>query len=291
MPVIRLGSDFARYEFSNDQDIEFLPHATERHGALQVVGGRRIIHIGGRLRYRGAIGMIAEVYKNVSEVVFLEGRHIVMEKSADAFVAGGTSRHELPFKHFPDVYIQNCRVDGVRGAAAALHADALQMDYAARSINVDRFTANTNYQAFFMRPEPSGGRVLSHIDLRRCNFTKNQVPGDPEPTKLIYFATSDAELGAAGHKLYLTEVWCEIPVGENPRDYVYPKVGSALGEDAISSYIWWPELPQVVQDLRGRPGRVRIGSPRGGDFVAAAEVGLDYLSPNYQAPHDLPIEP
>lgn len=277
-----LPEKFHRVEATAADSLVFLPCPKARTGALQVVGAGSVVHIGGLLRFRDSTGNIAEVYKDISRSVFLEGRHIIMEKTADAFVAGGTSRHETPFVRFPDVYIQNCRVEGVQGAAAALHADAFQMDFAANSINIDKFTADTNYQVLFMRPEPSGGRVLSHIDLRRCNFRKNRVPGDPEPTKLVYFGTSAAEVAAAGHRIFLTEVWCEVPAGQNPRDYVYPKVGSELASDAIGPYVWWPSLTQVVRDLQGRPGKVRIGVPPGGDFVPASAVGLDYVSPGYQ---------
>lgn len=281
MTTRTLTTGFNRFDLATGERLTLEPAAGERTGALQVVGGESVVAIGGRVRFGGANG-VAEIYKNVAGAIFIEGRHIIMESSADAFVAGGTSRHETPFTLFPDVYIQNCRVEGVRGAYEALHADVFQMDCSARSLNIDRLTADTNYQALFLRPEPGGGRILSHIDLRRCNFRKNDVPGDAGPTKLLYFGASQDEVAGASHRIYLTEVWCDIPAGGNPRDYVFPKEGSALGEERRGRFIWWPGLTRAVQDLKGRPGRIWIGVPPGGDFVPAAAAGLGYVSPGYQ---------
>lgn len=282
MIVAALDAGFRRIELSPSDELVITPAAVERTEGLQVVGGASVVAIGGRVRFSSAERKVAEIYKNVSRRIFIEGRHILMESSADAFVAGGTSRHETPFVLFPDVYIQNCRVEGVRGAYDALHADVFQMDLSANSINIDKLTADTNYQVLFMRPEPNGGRILSHIDLRRCNFRKNGIPGDPEPTKLIYFASSDEELAAAGHRIFLSDVWCEIPAGQDPRAYVYPMKGGEIAEDVLGRFIWWPGLGRQIVDLQGRPGRVRIGRPPQGDFVPAASVGFGYVSPGYQ---------
>lgn len=282
MIVAALGAGFRRIELSPQDELAIIPAPIERTEGLQVVGGASVVAIGGRVRFSSADRKVAEIYKNVSRSIFIEGRHILMESSADAFVAGGTSRHETPFRLFPDVYIQNCRVEKVRGAYDALHADVFQMDLSANSINIDKLTADTNYQVLFMRPEPNGGRILSHIDLRRCNFRKNDVPGDPEPTKLIYFASSDTELAAARHRIFLSDVWCEIPAGQDPRKYIYPMNSSEIAEDALGRFIWWPNLGRQIIDLRGRPGRIRIGRPPQGDFVPAASVGLGYVSPGYQ---------
>lgn len=281
MTNVRLKTGLHRLESPSDADLVLEPNLATRTGAVQIVGGARVSNIGGQTRFSGT-GIIAEIYKNISEVVFLEGRHIIMEKSADAIVAGGTSRHETPFVLFPKVYIQNVRVEGVRGTYDALHADVFQMDLSAHSINIDKLTADTNYQVLFMRPEPYGGRILSHIDLRRCNFRKNAIPGETGPTKLIYFGTSDAEVAAVNYKIYLTDVWAEIPAGQDPHDVIFPKHGATIGSDAISPYVWWPELGGIIQDLDGNPGRVRLGAPPGGDFVPAGSVGLNYVSPGYQ---------
>jgi len=273
---IEVPVDFFRKELAADQDAVFIPPQVERRSVFQCVGGRHVHYVGGKVVCEWE-GSAAERYKDVSGSVFIEGRHIVMKYTGDAFSGGGTFRKEKTFRFFPNVYIQNCRVENVHGSYDALHADIFQMDYALRGLNIDRLTGDTNYQALYLRPMAP----VSSIDLRRCNFRRNAGPGDKE-TFLIYFFRHHEDVERSSHMIYLTDIYCEIPEGLDPMQCFSPRKGLAQGADAEGPYVWWPDLTQRIQDLNGRPGRIRLGRPPGGDFVTAANAGLNYRSPGYQ---------
>lgn len=265
---------FFRTELEADQDAVFMDPQTERRGTFQCVGGRHVHHVGGKVVW-DQDGSAAERYKDVSGSLFIEGRHIIMKRSGDAFSAGGTAREEKTFRFLPNVYIQNCRVENVHGSFDAVHADIFQMDYAIRGLNIDRLTGDTNYQALFLRPLAP----VSSIDLRRCNF---RLTGDNKETFLIYFFKNHDDIERSSHMIYLTQIYCEIPNGLDPLQCFSPRTGLSLGADADGPYVWWPDLTQRIQDLNGRPGRIRLGRPPSGDFVTAAQAGLNYRSPGYQ---------
>lgn len=268
---------FFRKELTVDQDAVFIPPRAERRGSFQCVGGRHIHHVGGKVVWGGE-GSAAERYKDVSASLFIEGRHIVMKRSGDAISAGGTFRKEETFRFFPNVYIQNCRVENVHGSLDEVHADIFQMDYAVHGLHIDRLTGDTNYQALFLRPMAP----VSSIDLRRCNFRRTAGSGDHGETFLIYFFKNYDDVERSSHMIYLTEIYCDIPAGLDPLHCFSPQSGLSQGADAEGIYVWWPDLTQRIQDLRGRPGRIRIGRPPSGDFVAAAHAGLNYRTPGYQ---------
>lgn len=268
---------FFRKELTVDQDAVFIPPRSEREGTFQCVGGRHIQHIGGKVVWDRE-GSAAERYKDVSASLFIEGRHIVMRRSGDAISAGGTFRKEKTFRFFPNVYIQNCRVENVHGSFEDVHADIFQMDYAIRGLYIDRLTGDTNYQALFLRPLAP----VSSIDLRRCNFRRMAGSGDHGETFLIYFFKNYDDVERSSHVIYLTEIYCEIPDGLNPLQCFSPRTGLSQGVDADGPYVWWPDLTQRIQDLHGRPGRIRLGRPPSGDFVTAAQTGLKYRTPGYQ---------
>ena len=268
---------FFRKELAADQDAVFVPPRSERQGVFQCVGGRHVHYVGGKVVW-DADGSAAERYKDVSGSLFIEGRHIVMKRSGDAFSAGGTFRKETTFRHIPNVYIQNCRVENVHGSYEGVHADIFQMDYAIRGLNIDRLTGDTNYQALYLRPLAP----VSSIDLRRCNFRRTVGPGGGKETFLIYFFRHYDDVERSSHMIYLTEIYCEIPDGLDPLQCFSPRKGLSRGEDAEGPYVWWPDLTQQIQDLQGRPGRIRLGRPPSGDFATAADTGLNYRSPGYQ---------
>ena len=274
----QLPTGFFRAKLDPDADAVFLPGSQPRIGTFQCVGGRHLYHVGGKQVWDWD-GGAAERYRDVAGSIFIEGRHIIMKRSGDAISAGGTFREDRYFKLFPDVYIQNCRIENVHGSYDAVHADVFQLDYALRSLKVDRLTADTNYQAFYLRPVAP---ILSDVDLRRCNIKLNLSKDSIEKATLIYLFRNNDDVANSNHTVYLTDVYCEIPSQLNPLQYFSPRTGLHLGADGEGQYVWWPSLTQRIKDLHGRPGRIRIGPPPGGDFVPAASIGLKYRSPGYQ---------
>jgi hypothetical protein len=278
MHRVSLPTGFSRQEFSDEDDVIFIANSAERVGTFQCVGGRNVQHIAGKQVWDWQ-GGAAERYKDVSTSVFIEGRHIVMKRSGDAFAAGGTHRQSPPFRLFPDVYIQNCRVENVKGSFDGVHADVFQMDYSIGHLRIDRLTAETDYQALFLRPVVP---VKGDIDIRRSNFKLNVRHGPQPHTRLLYLFRNGEDVERSRHIIFLTEVYCEIPHGMDPRGFFSPRQGLEIGGDEIGTYLWWPHLTQRIKDDKGRPARIRLGPPPDGDFVKPASVGLGYRSPGYQ---------
>ncbi|MGF9567108.1 hypothetical protein [Neorhizobium sp. JUb45] len=274
----QLPVGFFRQELDPLADAVFLPSEQVRNGTFQCVGGRHVHHVGGKQIWDWD-GGAAERYKDVSHSIFIEGRHIVMMRSGDAFSAGGTYRQAAPYSLFPDVYIQNCRVENVRGSFDEIHADVFQLDYSLHDLKIDCLTADTDYQGLYLRPTVA---ISGKIDIRRCNFTLNTANGLQPSARLIYLFKNMSEVSDTRHLLYFSEVYCDVPHGLDPRTFFSPRQGMEIAADAQGTYVWWPDLSQRVMDLKGQPARIRIGKPPNGDFAPATSVGLGYRSPGYQ---------
>jgi hypothetical protein len=272
--------------FSDSVDVILKPNAQVRTGRLIIEGGRRIRDIGGKQDLTETKGTIANTYLNVVEDIFIEGKHIVLSnrtEECDAFQAGGTARKTQPQTKRPQLTMQNVRIEGLHGTYNTLHADGLQNDYATSAIRMDRVTITTNYQALFLRPASGDAIALTgDIDLRRCNFRRNDIPGDPaETTKMTYFAQDESEFKAADRRILLTDVWIEVESGVDPKTQVSPSYGTEIGEDRRGRFLWWPRMPTLITDVNGEPGKIYLGVPPEGDFAPEENVGLDYISPGY----------
>jgi hypothetical protein len=275
---IALPTGFFRQVTDHQTDVTFLPNKVARVGTFQCVGGRKIRHIGGQQIWDWE-GGAAERYRDVSQSIFIEGRHIIMKRPGDAFSAGGTPKGSLSYKLFPDVFIQNCRVENVSGSFDRIHSDVFQLDYSVNNLKIDCLTADTDYQALYLRPAVA---IRGDIDIRRCNFTLSTQNGLQPSARLIYLFANMTEVSTTRHMIYFTETYCDVPQGEDPRAFFSPRQGMEVASDKDGAFVWWPLLTQRVKDLKDRPAKIRLGKPPAGDFAPADRVGLGYISPGYQ---------
>jgi hypothetical protein len=256
-----------------DQDaIIRLPKRPRRPGAdLRIVGGRHVRLIGGqtmgRLQWADGTGSI-----------FVEGLAIDLTATPnrDAIVVAGARDAS------PDVYLQSVLVTGVQGTFAGTHADVFQPYGAIGHLRVHCFTADTNYQGFFIRPEhPIKSATFSHVNM------KFNALGAPESNTFLFWSRNLRESPARGDAHYPVEygpqVYAEANAKMPGRAAAFPPPGFRLpGRDerefdgiaAADGSVTWPLSSGIV-------GQVLLGSPPSGDFVRLADVGVNYRSPGY----------
>ncbi|MDQ4131788.1 MAG: hypothetical protein M3179_00960 [Actinomycetota bacterium] len=171
-----------------------------------------------------------------------------------------------------DVQIENVRITGVHARDEVSytdnHPDCVQ-PLGVKALRVDRFTCSTDAQAFYL---DNGDGALGRVDIRRTNVsgTVNTYP------YLFHRVQRDQT-----YPLTLSDVW----VKPQPGDSLFGSVSNVLMKGgayqgkytaSVSRNLTasWPDDPTVT-------GLIRSGTPAGGDFVPAASVGLNYVSPGY----------
>jgi hypothetical protein len=263
--------------FGTTEDVIFTWPGTNRTASFTVTGGRNIRIIGGACVKSTAGSAIR--FSGVTGSIFLEGLLIDMTAiSADAINAGGNTA--AAFTLFPDVYIQNCRIIGVNGTAAATHADAFQPQASLGRLFIDNCTIVTTYQGIFVPPTTF---PISELHISRTNFAYTDVDSSLI-TYPLWFLNTGAPADVP-YPVYLSNVYlAPRPTQNITADCMYPSLGlldnngiavGALTDDSnVSGY--WPAFNKVT-------GSVLSGAPPGGDYAAAGSVGLGYTSPGYAA--------
>ena len=256
-------------------------------GRINLSDGQRLRMIGGSLAPSSSVSGFALAAVRFQHSIFLEGLNInCTAASIDGIKAGGDVRTGTNPTLYTDTYIQNCRIMGVHGTEAGLHADCYQLDYMCKRLRFARCTMASNYQWLFLHPKPTGQPQLisQGLDIRDCNFRHNGItPMDaPSSRKPLFLANDEANLLETTHAIQLTNVWCEW-ADVTGITIVSPNAsaGAAMGSDSISPYIHWPDHPTRITDKDGRPGIVRVGVPPGGDFCPSGTPGANYVSPGY----------
>lgn len=259
--------------FGSTTDVILSPAATARTSRLIVEGGRHVRMIGGSHVLTDEAGTIAVNAVDITGSIFIDGQLIDLSgrtAECDALQAGGTIRTTVPQTKFPDVYFQNCLVLGVHGTEAGLHADGFQMDRSLNWLRMHMVTVYSSYQWLFLRPLPT---VTGGIDLRRCNFRWYDAAGRDDQNNLhpFYLALNDTELASVSYPIFLTDVWIDNTGVSDPLTLVSPSSSAEIGSDGVSPYIHWPTHSRI-RDIGGLPGRVRLGTPPGGDYTTAADL-------------------
>lgn len=247
--VVKVPPTYYTGTFAPDQDVTFLWPNTPRWSSFSCTGGRHVRIVGGQAVKTTAGAAVNFV--GVTGSVFLEGLAIDMGGiSADAIDVGGSPT--APWDARPDVYVQNCRIVGVTGSHAGIHADILQPQGAVGGIYVDGLTGSTDYQGLFLPPQ----KPIDRIELHRVNLSYN--PGVDHVTYLLWLADDGATTYT---RVTLDDVWLE------PRP-----------EQALTDTFYPPTRDLARINVRGS---VRCSLPPHADFVPAGSVGLGYVSPGY----------
>ncbi|WP_250445553.1 hypothetical protein [Actinotalea sp. C106] len=235
-----------RLDDSRDYVLQMPSTPLEVEGGLTVSGGRNVVLVGGTI----SIPAGAEQTNHAHRGLFLKNQTGTVHVEGLLITGVGLGEGiNLDQREGAVVQLQNVRVETTQGSLETNHADVLQTWAGPRVLRVDRLSAATEYQGFFLLPQQFGTQAQPEVvDLRRVDLR-----GTPESGYLLW--RDDLEW-----PLTVQDVWV-APRNPSSRDsFLWPK-GSGPGTEA------WPQ--------------VDVGTPPGGEFVPAGLAGTGYTSPGY----------
>lgn len=180
----------------------------------------------------------------------------------------------------PNIYIQNCRAQGMHGHLSGVHSDGIQTQGVIGNLFVDKFTVYTNYQGLFLSPQ-FGWKSLN---LHRINVVYRAMAGVENDADTYLVAFHDLATGIDYYPyepfnpIYLDRVWG------------WPLRNEGIAQKHVQpSTDWDPSDISAIPSGGGAAwqsglncvGRIQYGLPPGGDFVRALQVGANYQSPGY----------
>jgi hypothetical protein len=277
---LHVGPDRLRLRDRRDY-ILVLPRARKKTGVLEIRGGRNIRVIGGYLSVSRAgpnIVIADGPEARDGRVVHLEG--LLIDGSSGAQSDG--IRINAPRAI---VQVVNCRIVGLKGRKAGLHADVIQPFGGMKALRIDGLTASSHYNNLFLRREndPLGPRIGA-VTIRNANifgYWNGRRASPPETLRAISFGTQTVDPSNStsstncrmSARLVLRDFYIR-PARKRPGQFVYPhdrmqRAGCPARLSADGRRISWPALDRVN-------GVARIGRPPGGNFVPVSAVGLNY---------------
>ena len=228
-----------------DQDSDYLLRMPDEPltAPLSIWGGRNVVLIGGEIDIPlGEGGKVdrALALKATTGTFHVEGLKITGDGLGEGI--------NLDQPEGATVQLQNIWIDPVQGARGDNHADVIQSWAGPSVLRIDRLSAQTTYQGFFLLPNQFGEQPQPELfDLRRIDLR-----GDDGAAYLLW--RDEAEW-----PLETSDVWVDRPDTEDPDQLLWPK-----GEAGAAAW-----------------DGVQIGTPPGGPFVAEDTVGIGYVSPGY----------
>jgi len=215
-------------------------------GGVSIYGGNDVVLIGGEISVPEK-----EEEDDSVRALYLRDQTGVMHVEGLALTGPGLGEGiNLNQQEGGVVQLQNIRVGTVQGERDGHHADVIQTWSGPQELRIDRLSASSTYQGFFMLPQQFGEQDPPELfDLRRVDIEGT------EPSAYLLWRDKEP------WPLQLTDVWLSRPDGsEDPDDLLWPR-GDGEGTEA------WDD--------------VQIGVPPGGPFVPEGVAGTDYTSPGY----------
>lgn len=265
---IKVPTTFYEATFGEKEDVilEF-PNAA-RTSSMNVKGGQNVQAFGGLQKLTSATTKGAAIrITGASQSIWAEG--IFLDASgqtepADAWNLGGVG------SFVPDVYIQNCNITNVHGQVSSNHSDIYQAQGPIKSLYVDKFTADGNYQGIFIPPQ----FAIAKAEISRVNLKYNAITPHDATTYLLWFLSP----GETSYPITLDQVYVAPREGQSVmKSSVWPNSENSEGFACFTGsdgLIRWPSAMKIG-------GGVISGEPPGGDFAPASSVGLGYVSPGY----------
>ncbi|GGO96618.1 hypothetical protein [Stakelama pacifica] len=266
---------------STSTDILFIAPGVPRISGFNLTKGRNVRQIGGRVDYNPGSGSRAMQWAGISESVFIEGIAInLIRRPSDAFSAGGGGSLR------PDVYLQNCWCNGLRGENAGLHPDFFQLSYPLRNLFSYKTTFTTNYQGFFVPPQ---SEITGDIHIIKSNaYCLDNTAENSGYGSAYWFSDTVDQWNNTSHKIICRDIYVAPGTDRTVRDRIsiyapgYEDGRGVLSADDGGSFVWYPDLYPRLSDGRGNPAKFREGTPPGGDYCMETDVGVGYNSPGYR---------
>ncbi|HXP37672.1 MAG TPA: hypothetical protein VN817_07885 [Solirubrobacteraceae bacterium] len=273
------GQDPYVLNLNTGQDYIVSLPTTGLHGTLEINGGHNVVLTGGEIIVpssanqsdNGADGSDTALYvRGSTGVVHLEG--LLLRGEANVQFDGiDVNAPEAV------VQVENVRMSELYGSQTTEHADAIQTWGGAKALDIDRLTADGDYQGLTINP--NNGNSVASSDIENVNLTV-----DPRPAALaessvgggimLWLTTETSTCNTRPVKL--SNVYIDNESGRVPStETVWPSPTSGLPCAAVISggRASWPGLPVS--------GSVSLSAPPAGSFVPAGVAGLSYLSPGY----------
>jgi hypothetical protein len=264
--TVQLGDVHRSLKLDRARDfIVKLPADKPWIGELNVFGGRNVVIIGGEIRIPSpaedpSFADDAEP-KRSRRALYLKEQHGTVHVEGVLFSGGGLREGINLDQRIPGcvVQLQNIRSEKLDGSFAGHHADVIQTWAGPSELRIDRLTAATAYQGFFLLPNQhfavdQGGHPPKQWDFRRINLLGTEASA--------YLLWRD---GGNLYPVLIEDVW------------VRPAAGRVGERDA---YLW----PKPTKTGDTTWAKVQEGLPPGGDFVPDGAAGLGYVSPGYLEP-------
>jgi hypothetical protein len=240
--TVQLTADHKDLKLDQDRDY-ILKMPTD--GPLEakgtsIWGGRNVVLIGGEISVPADDRGRGLALKSQTGTVHVEGLRITGP--------GLTEGIDLQEGDGAVVQLENVRVDAPQGSRSTNHADVIQSWAGPKVLRIDRFTASTTYQGFFMLPTqhtdqgPPDEFDLRHVDLH----------GLKDSGYMLWRDSDD-------WPLKVTDVYVQRPDEKRRNQLLWPKKGKG-------TEVW---------------SQVHIGNPPGGSFVGEDVAGVGYQSPGY----------
>ncbi len=234
-------------------------------GRTMIEGGRNVVILGGHVTVPAGGETDTDrrgIYiKNATGIVHIEGVLIDGEE-LEGFDGISISAPRAV------VQIVNVRIEGVTGYAQGFHGDVVQPFGGVRELRIDHLTASSSYQGFYLA-ETSG--TIGRADIRNVNLY--HLPNEVDTTTYLLWLPVDRTVCKMTYPVTLERVFIAPRSGQDVPGYaVWPSTYKPEGCEAaeVPSGVDWPALEGVT-------GQVYSGTPKYGDFVPKAHVGIGYL--------------
>ncbi len=243
------------YQLDNRRDYNIVLPSTTRVGPVQIDGGRNITIIGGALRNNGASGPALLYFTDYGSGGAADPGRIIHVAHVSEDLSGGSQRDAIALQT-PSaiVELEDIHVVGVHGAGIQNHSDMVQNYSAVRELRVDRFTGESDYQGFFIRPQEG---AIGKVTLRRVNLQLDHNSIDAY-SQLLFLTNPDGSTDP----ISFDQVYVDnTRAGQTAQAAVYPDA-TATHASTFDQQISFPGYPQLH-------GTIDPGTPPNGNFACS----------------------
>ena len=174
------------------------------------------------------------------------------------------------------VQVEDVRMEDVYGAATSEHGDVIQTWGGVKELDVDRLTANGDYQGLTIAPDLG---AVGTVHIENVDMTAEAAPPSMAATAAgggIMLWLTNGKSSCESAAITLQDVYVANLTGRIlSAATAWPSASSGLSCDSAfdGTTITWPGLPVS--------GGVTIGAPPQGPFVPAGVAGSAYVSTGY----------
>lgn len=270
-------------------------------GGITIIGGRRVLIIGGEIDLTYPCSDDASdctgiyIAKKSPGAVFVEGVWIHNSAYIERTCPGGASSasqtcssgHGIDVNttnngviNVNTITLENIRIDGISGCSGGGHrdhADVFQPYQAPDdTIRIDRMTGVTNCQGLQLDPDLAYSvwhMFPASITVQDVNIDLTFNPYRGRVEGYTWWLTYG--LGCISGPIFLSDDYSGGPQTDPAPARVWPDPANHVcGARYSNGAFSWTE-PAIHGTIRG-------GAPSGGDFVPLGSVGIGYLSPGYR---------